>query len=175
MEWLRRHLRFANRVRLSQASAGAARRSSLTPATYLKLVPGEGGDNMERRFTDRVPTEVGVACRVPASPERALLVDLSRSGCRLEFGRHNIDAGATVNLDFRTGKPVGGEVVWTDGAYAGVRFNSSLPKPIAVEFGLEPADPQPQQCDNGQVESARHAESGGLLRHWVRRLTGVFA
>ena len=40
---------------------------------------------MERRFTDRMPTEVGVACRVPASPERARLVDVSRSGCRLEF------------------------------------------------------------------------------------------
>ncbi|MGV3555440.1 MAG: PilZ domain-containing protein [Croceibacterium sp.] len=130
---------------------------------------------MERRFTDRVPTEVGVACRVPASPERALLVDLSRSGCRLEFGRHNIDAGATVNLDFRTGKPVGGEVVWTDGAFAGVRFHSSLPKPIAIEFGLEPADLQSPQCDDAQLESGRPADSGGLLRHWVRRLTDVFA
>ena len=125
---------------------------------------------MERRFTDRVPTEVGVSCRVPASPERAMLVDLSRSGCRLEFGRHNIDAGATVNLDFRSGKPVGGQVIWTDGAHAGVRFHSALPKPVAIEFGLE----QPEQEPELDLPSEPDRPVEGLLRHWMRRLTGAF-
>lgn len=125
---------------------------------------------MERRFTDRVPTEVGVSCRVPASPERAMLIDLSRSGCRLEFGRHNIDAGATVNLDFRAGKPVGGEVVWTDGAYAGVRFHSGLPRPVAIEFGLEQPEPRPEP----ELASEAGGPVEGLLRHWMRRVTGAF-
>jgi hypothetical protein len=128
---------------------------------------------MERRFTDRVPTEVGVSCRVPASPERATLVDLSRSGCRLEFARHNIDAGATVNLDFRTGKPVGGQVVWTDGAHAGVRFHSSLPRLVAIEFGLEQREAQPEGFE---LDIALDAQppAGGLLRHWMRRLGDAF-
>ena len=125
---------------------------------------------MERRFTDRVPTEVGVSCRVPASPERAMLMDLSRSGCRLEFGRHNIGAGATVNLDFRTGKPVGGEVVWTDGAHAGVRFHRALPKPVAIEFGLEQPEPEPEP----ELASEAEGRVEGLLRHWIRRVTGAF-
>ena len=130
---------------------------------------------MERRITDRMPTEVGVSCRVPASPELATLVDLSRSGCRLEFARRNIDPGATVNLDFRTGKPIGGEVVWTDGSYAGVRFYSALPKPIAVEFGLEQREPQPDALEADPASDDAQAPAGGFLRHWVRRLTDAFA
>ena len=128
---------------------------------------------MERRFTDRMPTEVGVACRVPASPERARLVDVSRSGCRLEFARRNVERGATVNRDFRMGQPIGGEVVWIDGAQAGVRFHSALPKPVAVELGLEQGEakdelePAPAPLDTQPAE--------GLLRHWVRRLTDAFA
>ena len=128
---------------------------------------------MERRFTDRMPTEVGVACRVPASPERARLVDVSRSGCRLEFARRNVDRGATVNLDFRMGQPIGGEVVWIDGAQAGVRFHSALPKPVAVELGLERPDPKQEQDAAPAQRDAPPTE--GLLRHWVRRLTDAFA
>ena len=130
---------------------------------------------MERRYSDRLPTEVGLACRVPASPERATLVDLSRSGCRLEFARRNIDPGATVNLDFQIGKPVGGQVVWTDGAHAGVRFHSALPKPVAVEFGLEPCafEAEVPDCEPPAINTQPAAD--GLLRHWVRRLTDAFA
>jgi hypothetical protein len=130
---------------------------------------------MERRITDRMPTEVGVSCRVPASPERAVLVDLSRSGCRLEFARCNIDPGATVNLDFRMGKPVGGEVVWTDGAHAGVRFHSALPRPVAMEFGLEPCALQAGAPDSDLPPREGQVRHEGLLRHWVRRLTDAFA
>lgn len=128
---------------------------------------------MERRFTDRVPAEVGVSCRVPATPERAMLVDLSRSGCRLEFPRHNIDVGATVNLDFRTGKPVGGQVVWTDGAHAGVRFHSALPRSVAIEFGLEQREAQPDGAEPDPAADAQRP-AGGLLRHRMRRVTGAF-
>lgn len=129
---------------------------------------------MERRFSDRLPTEVGLACRVPASPERATLIDLSRSGCRLEFARRNIDPGATVNLDFRVGKPVGGQVVWTDGAHAGVRFHSALPKPVAVEFGLEPCAIDAREPDSEPTPTDARPLPEGLLRHWVRRLTDAF-
>lgn len=130
---------------------------------------------MERRYSDRLPTEVGLSCRVPASPERATLVDLSRSGCRLEFARRNVDQGATVNLDFRIGKPVGGQVVWTDGAHAGVRFHSALPKPVAVEFGLEPCALEAQDPDSEAIAADAQPAAEGLLRHWVRRLTDAFA
>lgn len=130
---------------------------------------------MERRYSDRLPTEVGLACRVPASPERATLIDLSRSGCRLEFARRNIDPGATVNLDFQIGKPVGGEVVWIHGAHAGVRFHSALPKPVAVEFGLEPRALEVQTPDVEPTATDAQPAAGGLLRHWVRRLTDAFA
>jgi hypothetical protein len=130
---------------------------------------------MERRYSDRLPTEVGLSCRVPASPERATLVDLSRSGCRLEFSRRNIDPGATVNLDFQMGKPIGGQVVWTEGAFAGVRFYSALPKPVAVEFGLEPGAHEADALDPEPVAPAPQLPPEGLLRHWVRRLTDAFA
>jgi len=130
---------------------------------------------MERRFSDRVPTEVGVSCRVPASPEQARLVDLSRSGCRLEFVRRRIGPGATVNLDFRAGNPVAGEVVWTDGDHAGVRFHSTLPKPIAVEFGLEPPEALACEIDPDAAALETNMPSDGFLRHWVRRLTDAFA
>lgn len=130
---------------------------------------------MERRFSDRLPTEVGLSCRVPASPERATLVDLSRSGCRLEFARRNVDQGATVNLDFQMGKPVGGQVVWTDGAYAGVRFHAALPKPVAAEFGLEPCALEAGTLDPKIPAPEAHAPADSLLRHWVRRLTDAFA
>ena len=130
---------------------------------------------MERRYSDRLPTEIGLTCRVPASPERATLVDLSRSGCRLEFARRNVDQGATVNLDFQMDKPVGGQVVWTDGAYAGVRFHSALPKPVAVEFGLEPCAIEAKAPGSEASVPDSQPPAEGILRHWVRRLTDAFA
>jgi hypothetical protein len=129
---------------------------------------------MERRYTDRVPTEVGVSCRVPASPEQAMLIDLSQSGCRLEFARRGVDQGATVNLDFQVGKPIGGQVVWTDGAYAGVRFHTALPKPVAVEFGLEHCALDAGTPDHDLPEPEAQVAAKGLLGHWVRRLTDAF-
>lgn len=130
---------------------------------------------MERRYNDRVPTEVGVSCRVPASPEKAVLIDLSRSGCRLEFSRKRVDQGATVNLDFQVGQPIGGQVVWTDGPHAGVRFHSALPKPVAIEFGLEPCAIDAGTPDPDISAPQTQAQAEGLLRHWVRRLTDAFA
>jgi hypothetical protein len=130
---------------------------------------------MERRYSDRVPTEVGVSCRVPASPEKAVLIDLSRSGCRLEFSHRRVDQGATVNLDFQLGQPIGGQVVWTEGAFAGVRFHTALPKPVAVEFGLEPCSIEAGGTDSAPPAPEAQASPQGLLRHWVRRLTDAFA
>jgi len=130
---------------------------------------------MERRYSDRVPAEVGVSCRVPASPERAMLIDLSRSGCRLEFARRRVDQGATVNLDFQIGSPVGGQVVWTNGSCAGVRFHSALPKPVAVEFGLEPFVEVAEAPHAEDITIDANVASEGFLRHWVRRLTDAFA
>jgi hypothetical protein len=119
----------------------------------------------ERRRSVRLTADLGTVCRVPATPQSAKVLDVSMTGCRIRLAGDALPLGSTVNIDMRARRPVRGQVVWTAGQSAGIRFDRSLPEPAAVLFGL----PQPTPAKSEPVEEAPLL---GGLQHWIRKILG---
>jgi hypothetical protein len=126
------------------------------------------GAAMERRNQDRLACDVAAVCRVPATPCRARLLDVSRTGCRFRtLDGLAVPEGATVHFDLGPGRRVTGMVMWSGPRDAGVRFNRSLTSDMAILLGLE-------QAPVMQIETAEEdpLPAGPLapIAHWIRRL-----
>ena len=120
---------------------------------------------MERRRDDRKETNLHVTCRVPARPRRAFMHDLSHTGCRLEFGERDVEKGGTVLVEPPGVPQIPGQVVWTDGYQAGVKFDQWLASSASVALGLDQPEPEAETKDMAEDERRY-----GLLRHLRRRL-----
>ena len=127
---------------------------------------------MERRASERVPTNIATSCRVPATAHSATILDLSHAGCRVRVRDLAVPLGATVHFDFAPHSRVSGQVVWVDAAAAGVRFDSPLRPAVAVQLGIE--QPRPVEVASVAIE-VEPASLPVVLRHWVRRLCGLAA
>ncbi len=79
----------------------------------------EGPD--ERRTGDRLPVDLAVDCRVPATACKAVMRNLSCGGCLLE-AEQSLFYGSTVLLALTGNKETVGTVVWSRGRTAGIRF-----------------------------------------------------
>ena len=123
---------------------------------------------MERRSTDRIAMNVKASARVPATPHRVTVLDMSHSGCRVSFDHANIPSGSTVHLDLKPASSVTGQVVWVNAGAAGIQFHRRLRSDLAVDMGIEepPAPKAPKPVD----EATPIAE---VLSHWVRRAFGL--
>jgi hypothetical protein len=107
---------------------------------------------------------------MPAAPQPATIRDISHDGCRIEVPRGTIELGGTAVIEVPGVGSVAGSIVWTQGRVAGVRFERSLASPAAIAFGLE--QPKPVEVLPDPVP---RDESGGILTHWFRRLSGIFS
>jgi hypothetical protein len=107
---------------------------------------------MERRQDERIETNVLLTCRVPARPVRAVMRDLSHTGCLPGAGR------------------VSGRVAWVRGRHCGIEFERPVRGAAAVAVGLDAPDPEPAMAEPLQADEGPSLP--GLLRHWIRRLTG---
>ena len=126
----------------------------------------------ERRREERTETNVHLNARMPARPSHAIVHDLSHDGCRIELGHANIEIGGTALLDLPGASRYPGTVVWVRGNQAGIQFARTLRGRPAVVLGLDELEPEP---DNEERADPYGTEKVGLLRHWMRRLTGKFA
>jgi hypothetical protein len=124
----------------------------------------------ERRIAERATIEVSLTCRMPARPQPATIRDISHHGCRIDVPGAPIEVGGTALLEVPGLAKVSGQVVWTHGRTAGVRFDRALASSAAVALGLE--EPKPVEVVPEYVIEDR---SQGILRHWFRRLAGVFS
>ena len=125
---------------------------------------------MERRAAERIPVSLNLTCRVPASPCRATIHDISHRGCRIEVPGGPVELGGTALMELSTGSRMVGRVVWVKGRTAGIRFERSLDKATAIAVGLEEAEPAQPVLE----PVIAHDNGKGLLHHWFRRLAGVF-
>jgi hypothetical protein len=123
---------------------------------------------VERRAAERIPVSLNLTCRIPASPCRAIIHDISHRGCKVEVPGGPVELGGTALMELPTAARIMGRVVWVKGRTAGIRFERSLDKATAIAVGLELADP-PEPPPPLVDENAK-----GLLHHWFRRLAGVF-
>src|SRR5688500_1845468 len=118
---------------------------------------------MERRFEERIETNVLLTCRVPARPCRAIMHDLSHGGCRLELPEGNIELGGTALVDIPGAGQVAGTVVWVRGHKAGIQFDRRLRGAAAVAVGLDEPEPEPAEAE--PLEPAEDSNLRGILRH----------
>lgn len=125
---------------------------------------------IERRAGDRFETDVTLTCRVPASPVPARILDLSHTGCKVGFRNLHLEIGGSITLELANGDRIAGEIVWSHGSVAGVRFHRRLRSSAAIFLGIEePAAPVAEV----DLENAQPAK--GVLSHWYRRLTSAFS
>jgi hypothetical protein len=125
---------------------------------------------MERRQDERIETNVLLTCRVPARPVRAVMRDLSHTGCRLELPDAHVELGGTALVDLPGAGRVAGRVAWVRGRHCGIQFERAVRGRSAVAVGLE--EPASEPVAPEQVEADEGPSLPGLLRHWIRRLTG---
>ena len=123
----------------------------------------------ERRSAQRATIEVSLTCRMPARPQPATIRDISHHGCRIDVPGAPIEVGGTALLEVPGLAKVSGQIVWTHGRTAGVRFERALGSSAAIALGLE----EPKAVEI-VIEPVRDP-AASLLRHWFRRLAGVFS
>ena len=75
----------------------------------------------ERRGAVRKPVDLPIECRVPATYCRAVMCDVSTSGCRLE-AEHPLLRGTTVLIKLLDRTEAAGTVFWSRGRTVGVHF-----------------------------------------------------
>jgi hypothetical protein len=116
-----------------------------------------------------MPVSLSLTCRIPASPCRGTVHDISRHGCKLEVIGKPIELGGTAVIDLPGAANVEGQIVWIRGKTAGIRFQRSLAKAAAIAVGLEQAEPEALHEPVGELNR------DGLLSHWFRRLSIFFS
>jgi hypothetical protein len=120
----------------------------------------------ERRASDRVRVDFATRCRVPATPYPATVLDVSRTGCRVEVSAAHMAPGTTVHIDFDSAGSVSGVVAWSGAHTAGIKFHRYLDTAVAVKMGIE----QPRAPEVPAIELAPADPTG--LQHWIRAMFG---
>lgn len=81
---------------------------------------------MEERVTVRLTSNVDAACRSPAVPVQAKILNLSQDGCLACAIRGAVSPGSTVLLDLSPRLQTSGEVIWCDESKFGVKFHNRI-------------------------------------------------
>jgi hypothetical protein len=101
----------------------------------------------ERRAQMRVPADLQVGCRVPASPVSAMLSDLSSLGCRIRMqARVLVQPGSTIVVHLGDDDSAACQVVWIRRDEIGLRFYEVLSDgTIARALGRGEPQPMPER------------------------------
>ena len=91
---------------------------------------------MQQRIFDRTASDLVIDCIVLRKRERAILCDLSQSGCRIELFDGAPQLGSTLIFELDDRLAFAGQVVWTRGVEAGVQFTKPLPAKIMVALEM---------------------------------------
>lgn len=91
---------------------------------------------MQQRIFDRTTSNLVIDCIVQRQRERAILCDVSASGCRMELFDGVVQIGSTIIFELDDRLAFAGEVVWTRGGEAGVQFTRSLPARVMTALEM---------------------------------------
>jgi hypothetical protein len=94
------------------------------PALDEKCV--QGRSRMQQRAAYRFISDTTVNCRVPESPDRVTISNISTSGCRLLFEQGTLLPGTALLVEVLPGFHALGKVVWKNGEEAGFQFDRCL-------------------------------------------------
>lgn len=132
------------------------------------VAPVDAAGAADRRREDRIASDAAAIARIPASPHRVTLIDVSRTGCQIRLcDTIAVPVGSTVHLDFGPGRRMTGQVMWAGPRTAGVRFARTLSGPLALALGVESAATvEVEEAPKPRPPSGPAA----LIPHWLRRL-----
>ncbi|MXO97299.1 hypothetical protein GRI34_12815 [Erythrobacter aquimaris] len=91
---------------------------------------------LQQRTFDRAASNLVIDCIVLRRRERAILCDISASGCRMELFDGFVQLGSTIIFELDERLAFAGEVVWTRGGEAGVQFTKPLPASIMTALEM---------------------------------------
>ena len=92
---------------------------------------------IHQRAFARKTTDIVLDCIVLKRREKAIVCDLSPSGCRLEIFDGTARLGAMVLFEIDGAPAFAGEVVWVRDGEAGVRFTRPLQPDVRRQIGLD--------------------------------------
>ena len=121
---------------------------------------------MDKRRTQRMTIDLPTVCRMPATPRAVRVSDVSQGGCRIDLRGGHVAPGHSIAIDLPATAGHPGEVVWTDGTSAGVRFSRPVRSATAQALGIEDA----LEIERIEVAKREPPRSPGGFRHWYRRL-----
>ena len=93
----------------------------------------QSGDRMRTRTAHRQGSNIVLDCRMPVRPARALLCDISDTGCRIEVFDGHALKGSTIFFEIDGRAEFAGQIVWVRGTEAGVRFMHRL-SPLVRDY-----------------------------------------
>jgi hypothetical protein len=135
------------------------------------VTPDAAFNTRERRQQDRIVSGASAIARIPASPHRVTLIDVSRTGCQIRLNDGiAVPVGATVHLDFGPGRHMTGQVMWSGPRTAGVQFDRAVSGPIASALGIEST--AMIEVDAAPPPATELPERAIRMPHWLRRILG---
>jgi len=93
---------------------------------------------MKRRECERLDSDRSVDCRMDGKHFRAVLYNVSVTGCMIEMDYNHVGQGDRLYLRADGNIRMGGLVVWQNGKNAGVRFDDPLHEAVVRFLGYDP-------------------------------------
>ncbi|MCA0909731.1 PilZ domain-containing protein [Qipengyuania gaetbuli] len=94
---------------------------------------------IQQRLSPRHATNVVLDCLVGRQRAQAILCDVSPSGCRVELFDASAEPGAMLIFEIDDRLAFAGQVVWVQGAEAGVQFTRPLLPQILAALDVKPS------------------------------------
>lgn len=98
---------------------------------------------MSRREHERLDSDRHVECRVEGRSFRAVLYNVSISGCMIEMPLNRLSEGDWVHIKADGNIRMSGTVMWHDERNAGIRFEKPLHEAVVRFLGYDPAKGEP--------------------------------
>lgn len=109
---------------------------------------------MATRSSERIPVYCQTMARAPASPVLVTILDISKTGCRIESDSSLLQVGGTVLLDIPGDQQAAGQVVWRKQSSFGIRFYKELSEDVFA-MATEASAPATPASHFGEVPQER--------------------
>lgn len=114
-----------------------------------------------RRQYRRAEIAAKVDCRVGGRSKDAVARDVSLTGCLLQCPAGFAEQGDAIEISFRQGLQIQGQVMWRQGLNVGVQFSSQISSSLIAAFTSQSGRQEHRQ-------RARLPASGARRSHVVR-------
>ena len=113
-----------------------------------------------RRLYRRAEIAAKVECCVRGCSKDAVARDVSLKGCLLQCPAGFADQCDEIEISFRQGAVIQGQVMWRQGLYVGVQFSSMIPDPLIAALTSKAARHEHRQRARRPAAGTRRSHIG---------------